>query len=493
VRFKLMCLAALSVGCLYGAGIGQLQPKIQLADGAIAHSWDIAQNSGQAVVSVSPSSGWLKLILGLMSAGGFAMLTKVSEGVEDEEDMVMAQQQQTLLLAGESAELDKNFNLQRQAIEYQAQLEVHKSVAQAEAELRAEQGFAPLPAIPQQQAQNQQMPMSNGAIAQTMPIMPKTEFVTASTGSDRNIPEEFARNPKTALIIGVPGAGKGMFVANTIRLLREKSPELKVFGIDPKNDPKETGYWAEGYDKVWRTDNESMTDEAFIAWLDKCIAMFKAELGEKLLVFDEITLSFRRWGAADKKSFDAYTNYKISVASSGDSRGIYIWEVGQVAHASDLNVSGGLRGISKPFAIASNQDRRATDILLSTKFVPLPPNGKTDVFAMCDKSPVGRAIYDYMSDSWQPMPALKNYSGFNRDTREFIGEQPASEPDTQKHPESLADTVPAVTVKPTKEVVLSMVRSGYGIDRVVCMLWNTHPESPEWKRCTSECKALLDG
>ena len=40
-----------------------------------------------------------------------------------------------------------------------------------------------------------------------------------------------------------------------------------------------------------------------------------------------------------------------------------------------------------------------------------------------DRSPVGRAIYDYKSDSWQPMPKLKNYSGFDRDSRKFIGEK----------------------------------------------------------------------
>ena len=187
---------------------------------------------------------------------------------------------------------------------------------------------------------------------QAIPVtMPRTQIVETSTDPQhRDVPSEFAANPKTALIIGVPGAGKGMFVANTIRELRRNRPELRVFGIDPKNDKKETGYWEDGYDKVWRVDiiNEKLSDEDFIKWLEDKVEKFKDEPGEKLLVFDEITLSFRRWGSTDKKSFDAYTNYKISVASSGDSRGIYIWEIGQVAHASDLNVSGGLRGISRP-------------------------------------------------------------------------------------------------------------------------------------------------
>ena len=255
-----------------------------------------------------------------------------------------------------------------------------------------------------------------------MPVMPPAEFIVP-TSKDRDIPKEFASQPKTSMIIGVPGAGKGIFVSNAIRYLRAARPELQVWGIDPKNDPKETGYWEQGYDKVFRFDNERMSDDQFVEWISNCIDKFKVLEGEKLLVFDEITLSFRRWASTDKKSFDSYCNFKVSVASSGDSRGVYLWEVGQIANAADLNVSGGLRSISKPVAIVSNQDRRASDALLNTRFATLPAGGKEVIYQMCDRSPVGRAIYDYKSDSWQPMPKLKNYSGFDRDRRKFIGEK----------------------------------------------------------------------
>ena len=57
----------------------------------------------------------------------------------------------------------------------------------------------------------------------------------------------------------------------------------------------------------------------------------------------------------------------------------------------------------------------ALDLLL----VPLLEDGKKAVMQMCDLSQCGRAVYDYVNDSWQPMPQLPNLSGFDRDTRSF--------------------------------------------------------------------------
>jgi hypothetical protein len=56
--------------------------------------------------------------------------------------------------------------------------------------------------------------------------------------------------------------------------------------------------------------------------------------------------------------------------------------------------------------------------------VPLPEEGKKAVMAMCDLSDCGRAVYDYVNDCWQPMPQLKNLSGFDRDTRSFAHQPP---------------------------------------------------------------------
>ncbi len=44
--------------------------------------------------------------------------------------------------------------------------------------------------------------------------------------------------------------------------------------------------------------------------------------------------------------------------------------------------------------------------------------------SLCQKSPVGRAIFYGGLNEWFPMPKLPNYSGFDRDNRRFINEQP---------------------------------------------------------------------
>ncbi|EDX82387.1 hypothetical protein S7335_833 [Synechococcus sp. PCC 7335] len=121
----------------------------------------------------------------------------------------------------------------------------------------------------------------------------------------------------------------------------------------------------------------------------------------------------------------------------------YIWEIGQVSNAKDLGVSAGIRSLFKPIAIVSNHDRGAANALLCTKFVPLPEEGgKKAVMQMCDHSPCGRAVNDYVNDCWQPMPQLPNLSGFDRDTRSFEEQLPAPEAKSkpvQKQPDVRAD------------------------------------------------------
>ena len=43
-----------------------------------------------------------------------------------------------------------------------------------------------------------------------------------------NPAEDLGQNPQSALIVGVPGSGKGMLVSNAIRTLKAKYPDLKI-------------------------------------------------------------------------------------------------------------------------------------------------------------------------------------------------------------------------------------------------------------------------
>ncbi|MEL6456583.1 MAG: hypothetical protein AAFQ40_17950, partial [Cyanobacteria bacterium J06623_5] len=172
----------------------------------------------------------------------------------------------------------------------------------------------------------------------------------------------------------------------------------------------------------------------------------------KLLIFDEVTYLYKVWEKTEKETFEDYIQYKIGLSSMGDSLQSFIWEIGQVSNAKDLGVSAGIRSLFKPIAIVSNHDRRAANALLGTQFVPLPEDGKKAVMQMCDLSPCGRAVYDYVNDCWQPMPRLANLSGFDRDTRSFSQEPPdpaASKPDIRADLERLLSVD---TPEPAREV-----------------------------------------
>jgi hypothetical protein len=236
---------------------------------------------------------------------------------------------------------------------------------------------------------------------------------------------QIAQRLVSMTVVGVPGAGKGMFVSNLLRLVRHHHPQLHIFVMEGKGDAKEAGYWQGVANDIHSIQGLDEHPVDLVAWINGCLEDFKAIDGPKLLIFDEVTYLYKVWQTTEKESFEDYIQYKIGLSSMGDSLQNYIWEIGQVSNAKDLGVTAGIRSLFKPIAIVSNHDRRAANALLGTKFVPLPEEGKKAVMAMCDLSDCGRAVYDYVNDCWQPMPPLPNLSGFDRDTRSFA-HQPAS-------------------------------------------------------------------
>ena len=237
--------------------------------------------------------------------------------------------------------------------------------------------------------------------------------------------EQIAQRLVSMTVVGVPGAGKGMFVSNLLRLVRQHHPQLHIFVMEGKGDEKEAGYWRGVANTIRSIQGLDESPVNIVAWINGCLEDFKAIEGSKLLIFDEVTYLYKVWQTTEKESFEDYIQYKIGLSSMGDSLQNYIWEIGQVSNAKDLGVTAGIRSLFKPIAIVSNHDRRAANALLGTKFVPLPEDGKKAVLTMCDRSSCGRAVYDYVNDCWQPMPQLTNLSGFDRDTRSFSPEPPA--------------------------------------------------------------------
>jgi hypothetical protein len=289
-------------------------------------------------------------------------------------------------------------------------------------------------------------------------VMPKAEIITATPGKeevDWDLIGELAKNLRSSLVIGVPGAGKGMLMSHFVRRVKALYPELKIIGIDPKCDPKETGYWTDGFDKVFRADNEKLDNQGFVEWLQNCLDTYRMMPDGKLLVWDEHTISCRRWASYDRslpkgapgQRFNEIVDYIISVCSSGDSRRNYIVAVGQVPNASDMGMSGGTRGIFKPVGIVSNHDRAAVQQFMATSFTPNPPDGIEGLYRIMDKSPVGRAIFCWNRGQWEPMPRLDNLSGYDRDTRQHLGEPPELNPAPIETPEP-------VTPEPAEEFLV---------------------------------------
>ena len=270
-------------------------------------------------------------------------------------------------------------------------------------------------AVSSVQNRSEEQSSDQGAISTTTTankITPSTNFTTTM--------EQIAQRLISMTVVGVPGAGKGMFVSNLLRLARGHHPHLHIFVMEGKGDAKEAGYWQGVADDIRSIEGLGASSVSIVAWINGCLEDFKAIEGPKLLIFDEVTYLYKVWQTTEKESFEDYIQYKIGLSSMGDSLQNYIWEIGQVSNAKDLGVTAGIRSLFKPIAIVSNHDRRAANALLATQFVPLPEEGgKKAVMQMCDRSACGRAVYDYVNDCWQPMPQLPNLSGFDRDTRSF--------------------------------------------------------------------------
>jgi hypothetical protein len=310
-------------------------------------------------------------------------------------------------------------------------------------------------------------------------VMPKSEIITATAGKgeiDWDLIGDLAKNLRSSLVIGVPGAGKGMLMSHFVRRVKALYPELQIVGIDPKNDAKETGYWTDGFDKVFRANNEAMDNQSFVEWLQTCLDSYRMMQDGKLLIWDEHTISCRRWASYDRslakgapgQRFNEIIDYIISVCSSGDSRRNYIIAVGQVPNASDMGMSGGTRGIFKPVGIVSNNDRAAVQQFMSTTFTPAPPDGLEGLYRIMDKSPVGRAIFCWNRGKWEPMPRLENLSGYDRDTRQQIA--PIPEP---------VETTPAPGISPASDM-------GPQLD-----LFEATPRSTRIDRAIAKCTAPL--
>jgi hypothetical protein len=216
-----------------------------------------------------------------------------------------------------------------------------------------------------------------------------------------------------SFIVGIAGSGKGMLIANVMRAIKSKHPTLKIFFVDPKNDPKEHGYTNGVADKIMRHKCETEEPEVVCEWINKCFKDFDeyAKGGERtLLVLDEGTVLANKLKIVKSTILLDRLNSLISL---GDSTGKNVFFLAQSpfvgANGIDLSSSSQMVTI----AIVSDENRgslaqwKRSSILKSLR----------NLDELISKSPVKRAFYFGKTDKWYPMPKLINFSDYNRDTR----------------------------------------------------------------------------
>jgi len=233
---------------------------------------------------------------------------------------------------------------------------------------------------------------------------------------------DLGTHPQSALIAGVPGAGKGMIASNAIRHMKAKRPELTVMVIDPKADQKESGYWAGVANVVERLAFAENDPDDCAAWLLLKIQQFQSLPTPKLLVMDEgaVIVQFLKLAHKEIKAMGRLKAFIAHISSMGDSAESWLWFITQMVNVDDLGISGGFRSIFRAIAVVAPKNINAVNAFLATTFVPMPSGGMEEIMSLMKQSPVNRAFYDGKSNQWYWMPELENHSGYDRDSRTHV-------------------------------------------------------------------------
>lgn len=237
-----------------------------------------------------------------------------------------------------------------------------------------------------------------------------------------DLAKSMAEDLKNSLIVGVPGVGKDYFVSNALQWVRSLHPDCKVFFIDPKDDPKETGYFEGKVDYLFRLNICECSPDFVYRWVQKSLKVydeFDAGTGIKLLIFNELAATNRTLSNV-KGALNWLISKMVGYSSSGDSRGIKIWGMSQNAHNSGIGFDGGSKSIFTPYVIVSQSQLSASEQVLKAQIIPSDKHLRSDELKnLCQRSPVKRAIFHGGLNSWFPMPEMQNFSGYNRDKRCF--------------------------------------------------------------------------
>ncbi|MHC5937151.1 hypothetical protein [Nostoc sp.] len=278
--------------------------------------------------------------------------------------------------------------------------------------------ISPIPSAPMQSASSP-------------PVNTDISIYTTKPQVQYDLIGHIAKKVTNMLWVGVPGSGKGITISNAIDAIKRLHPDIHIFYIDPKGDEKETGYFKGRVDTFKRAKILEMSPVEAVLWVKECFTEFQNISGSKLIILDEGTAVCSKFKNT-KGEIGWLKDKIISYCSCGDSSGWHFWIVVQNPHTDDLGISGGLRSQLTSVALVHPDNVPAYNAMIATQLIPSDRKiTSTQVMEIAAQSPVGRAVYYGGINEWIPMPLLKNFSGYDRDTKNFIDSVPSNKQTSQ--------------------------------------------------------------
>jgi len=232
-----------------------------------------------------------------------------------------------------------------------------------------------------------------------------------------DIISEMSDRINNTIVIGIPGSGKGMLVANAIREIKRKHPGIKVFVIDPKAEPKEAGYY-DVCDVIKSFACMDAKPSTVAVWAESAFDEYAlcAQQNERtLLIVDEGTMLGNKLNQAKSTLLvDKLTSY----TSGGDSAGRNVWIMLQSPYVTGASLNLSTTSQMTSIVIAFSENIGAIAQWKSAKI--FQQLSLDEVSSLVEASPTGRAIYYGKTGKWYMMPLLTNYSGYDRDNREYL-------------------------------------------------------------------------
>lgn len=296
----------------------------------------------------------------------------------------------------------------------------------------------------------------NNTEAETMADSNQSSQVPVAMDLITDLAKKLGRN----IVYGAPGTGKDFFLSHVYRAIkRVHGNKATLFILDCKADPKETGYFQGVVDSKYfyrKSVSESNAKDVFI-WLQDALAdydSFDAKTGYKVLVINELAAVNSKLSILPKDKelgippikwwIDKLSGY----GSSGDSKGVSLFFASQNGHNEGIKLNGGDKSLLTPFVLASTKEMTPTKLILQAQIIPDDKKiGSDEMQRLCDKSPVKRCIYHGVLNKWLPMPELENFSGYNRDEREFTQRPGQTDALTDEERESLNSRTKTATTQ----------------------------------------------